>query len=341
MQFLESMQFLEPMRFLRPDLAHWAVVLPLLIGLAILHVAARLAFRRRTRIAARFQDLSRRTTGVRDAAALVASLVAAGGLVFALVRPQMLLTHQIPQYQRQDLIIMLDRSVSMQAHDIRPSRAARAAREIRNFIRYKPEGIDRVALVGFADSAIVLSYLTQDVDSLLFYFDWIDQDRTPLFGTDIGAALTSALEIARKDDRPTQKLFLLLSDGEDYGTDLKQAVLAARAAGHRVNCIGIGSDDAVPIPLRGADGRETPLRDDEGHAVLTRFSETTLRQIAADTGGRYMRSSTGDDLPRALAGLASRERRLIGWRAATDYRDLYPLGLLIAAIAGGWLLLLL
>lgn len=328
------------MRFLQPDLAHWALALPLIVGLAILHYALRLTFRRRTRIAARFQDLSRRSTGLRDAAALAASLIAAGGLVFALTRPQMLLTHQIPQYQRQDLIIMLDRSVSMQAHDIRPSRAARAAMEIRNFIRHKPEGIDRVALVGFADSAVVLSYLTEDVDSLLFYFDWIDQDTTPLFGTNLGAALTSAMEVVKKDDRATEKLFLVLSDGEDYGNELRQAVIAVNGAGYHINCIGIGSDDAVPIPLRGADGKETPLRDDDGHAVITRFSEKTLRQLATDTGGRYLRSTTGDDLQRALAGLVSGERHLTGWRATTEYRDLYPLGLLIAMIAGGGLLLL-
>lgn len=328
------------MRFLQPDFAHWILALPLLVGLAILHHACRRAFRRRARIATRFQPLSRRTTGVRDAAALVASLITAGALVFALMRPQMLLTRQTPEYQRQDLVIMLDRSVSMQAHDIRPSRAARAALEIRNFLRHKPEGLDRVALVGFAESAVVLSYLTQDLDSMLFYVDWMDQDRTPLFGTNLGAALTSAMDIVRKDNRPTQKLFLVLSDGEDYGTDLRNALVAARTAGYRINCIGIGSDDAVTIPLRGEDGRETPLRDDDGHAVITRFSETTLRDIATATGGRYQRSSTGDDLQHALAGLVSGERRLTGWRATTNYRDLYPLGLLVAAIAGGALLLL-
>jgi Ca-activated chloride channel homolog len=327
------------MRFLRPDLASWALVLPLLVGLAILHRAVRLACRRRAQIADRFQPLSRRTTGWHDAAALLASLLAAGGIVFALTRPQLLLTHQIPEYERQDLIIMLDRSASMQAHDIRPSRAARAAQEIRAFLRHKPAALDRIALVGFAESAVVLSSLTADVDSLLFYFDWLDQDPTPFFGTNLGAALTSAMEMARRDKRPTQKLFLIVSDGEDYGNELRRALIAAAAAHDRIDCIGIGSDEAVPIPLRGADGRETPLRDDEGHPVITRFSETTLREIAAATGGRYLRATTGDDLAHALSGLLSTDRRLVGWRTATDYRDLYPLGLIAAALGAAGLLL--
>src|SRR5262249_1260740 len=156
-------------------------VLPLLVGLAVLHYASRAAFRRRVALAPRFRPLSRRTTAWHDAAALIASLIAAGGLVFALMRPPLLLTPQTPDYLRQDLIILLDGSVSMQAHDIRPWRAARAAQEIRAVLRHKPDALDRVALIGFAESAVVLSYPTADLDSLLFYLDWLDQDPTPLF----------------------------------------------------------------------------------------------------------------------------------------------------------------
>src|SRR4029077_10892392 len=128
----------------------------------------------------------------------------------------------------QDLVIMLDRSASMNARDIAPSRFARATQEIRNLVRRKPDGIDRIALIGFADAAVVLSYLTEDADSLLFYFDWIDRDPTPLFGTNLGEALTSAMDVARKDDRPTRKIFLVVSDGEDFGPELRRAVAAVR-----------------------------------------------------------------------------------------------------------------
>jgi Ca-activated chloride channel homolog len=258
-----------------------------------------------------------------------------------LVRPQASVTHRFPDYERQDLIVMLDRSASMKARDIEPSRASRATLEIRNFVRQKPEGIDRIALVGFADSAIVLSYLTEDADSVLFYFDWIDADPTPLFGTNIAAALKSAMEVAQKDDRSTRKLFLLVSDGEDYGTELQRVLVTARAGGYRVNCIGIGTGQAVAIPVRSAGGQETLLRDDTGRPVMTQFAEETLREIAAATGGRYVRSATGDELRQAIAEIAGGERRLIGWRASTERRDLYPVLLGLAAMAGAalWVLL--
>jgi Ca-activated chloride channel family protein len=274
-------------------------------------------------------------------ATLIAGVVAAAGLVVALMRPQALLARRVPDYERQDLIFVLDRSASMRAHDIAPSRFLRATLEIRNVLREKPDAVDRVGLVGFADASVVLSYLTSDIDSILFYLDWIDSDPSAFFGTNIGAALKSAREVAEKDDRATRKVFLLVSDGEDYGADLENALASFRAEGRRVHCIGIGSEGEVPIPLRQPDGQEAYLRDDAGRQVTTKFEESTLRQIAATTGGRYVRSTTGGELARTIADIVKGERTLVGWRTSTTYRDLYPAALAASGVAGAvlWLLL--
>ncbi len=325
------------MRFLRPDLLRWWLVIPVLIASCGLHWRVTRAFRLRAAIDARFAPLSRRTTWRRHAAVLGAGVLAAAAVVFALTRPQVLLARLVPDYERQDLIIVLDRSVSMHARDIQPSRFSRATLELRNLLRQKPEGIDRLGLVGFADSSVVLSYLTGDVESVLFYLDWLDGESTVLFGTNIGAALNGARDVAKKDDRPTRKRFLLVSDGEDHGTELKTALDTFRAEGYRVDCIGIGSGQAVPIPLTASDddarAEDSYLRDDAGRRVTTTFEEATLVRVAATTGGRYMRSTTGTELARAIAEVAKGDRRIRGWRSATEYRDLYPVGLAVAAVA--------
>jgi len=336
----ESGERVTHMTFLRPDLAPWTLLAPAIVIAWTLYRRLRRRFARRLAIADRFAGLSRRSSGTRDGGVLIAGVVTAAAIAAALVRPQASVTHRTLEFERVDLIIMLDRSASMRAHDVRPSRAARATLEIRNFIRHKPEGIDRVALVGLSDTAVVLSYLTDDVDSVLFYFDWIDTDTTPLLGTNIGAALASAMEVALKDNRPSQKLFLLVSDGEDYGTELTRAVAAARAHGYQINCVGIGGDRAVPIPVRKAEGGETPLRDEAGRPVTTRFDEGTLRAVAEATGGQYVRSASGEELRGAIASLARRERRIVGWRESVERRDLYPACLRLAALSGAALVVL-
>jgi Ca-activated chloride channel family protein len=297
--------------------------------------------RAKTPVHARFRSLSRRSSWVRDAAVVILALTAAAALAFALVRPQAPLTTRLPQYEREDLVIMLDRSASMRAHDVMPSRFSRATDEIRYFIQNKPENIDRVGLVGFAGSSVILSYLTEDLDTVAFYLDWIEHDPQTLLGTDIGAALKNAREIVAKDNRDTRKIFVVLSDGEDYGNELAHEIGVFRQGGQHVNSIGIGSDNEVPVPIIQPDGKETSLRDDDGHIVRTRFEEGTLRQIAAQTGGRYVRSRRAGDLTRALEEIEAGERRLIGWKTTTDYRDLYPAALAVAgaAIAGLWMAL--
>ena len=113
-----------------------------------------------------------------------------------------------------------------------------------------------------------------------------------------------------------------------------------RAAGYRVDCVGIGAEQAVPIPLTASDDEDSYLRDDAGRRVTTTFNQATLVRVAATTGGRYVRSTTGSELARAIADVVNSDRRILGWRSATEYRDLYPVGLAVAAVAAAalWLL---
>jgi Ca-activated chloride channel homolog len=328
-------------RFLRPEYASWWQLLPVVATCCTIHYLYLRRQRRRAAIPARFRRLSRRSTWAREAAIVALSLTAGAALVFALVRPQAPLTTTTPQFEREDLIIMLDRSASMRAHDIRPSRFARATEEIRTFLRNKPENIDRVGLVGFAGTSVILSYLTRDLDTVAFYLDWIESDPQTLLGTDIGAALKNALDVARKDDRKTRKIFVLLSDGEDYGGEVGRQLAVYRQEGHHINSIGIGSDDDVPVPEVQPDGKELPLRDEGGRIVRTKFEESTLRDLASVSGGRYVRSRTGADLTKALQEIEQGERRVVGYRTTTEYRDLYPwsLGAAVLAIAALWMVL--
>ncbi len=329
------------MRFLRPEFAPWWQLLPVLLAACTIRFLYLRRQRRLTPVIARFRPLSRRSTWVREISILALTAIAGGALVLALVRPQALLTTRTPQYEREDLIIMLDRSASMRARDIAPSRFARATAEIRTFLKNKPENIDRVGLVGFAGSSLILSYLTRDLDTVAFYLDWIEEDPQNLMGTNIGAALKNALEVARKDDRRTRKIFVLLSDGEDYGGELNRQLAVYRQEGHHINAVGIGSDNEVPVPELLPDGREVALRDEAGRPITTKFEEATMRDLASNTGGRYLRSRAPGDLTRALHEIEHGERRLAGWRTTTEYRDLYPgaLAVAAAALAGLWLFL--
>ena len=329
------------MRFLRPELMEWWLALPVVFAAWAIHSRYTRAMRRRSPVSQRFSGLSRRSTRARNAGILAAALIATSALVFALMRPQLILNRRTPEFQKQDLIIILDRSASMRAKDIAPSRILRATAEIKKFLQSKPDTIDRVGLVGFADQPLVLSYLTRDLDSIFFYLDWSDEDTDTLFGTNIGAALKSAMTVADKDTRPSKKIFLLVSDGEDHGDELPTSLAAFRAKGDEIECIGIGSDKEVPIPLPDPYGALVYLTDEEGTVVKTKFEESTLRAIAETTGGRYVRSTTGSEVGQSIAFTVGDERRPLGWKTSTESSDVYPVGLVVAAVAAAslWILL--
>jgi Ca-activated chloride channel family protein len=348
----------------------WLLILPALVACWMAQNYYRSRMRRASPIAPRFLSLSRRTRARTRAATLAAAVMCAGAMVLALARRGAFGSGSSsgpssdPQYERQDLVIVLDRSVSMRARDIAPSRLVRATSEIRNFLRNRPDAIDRVALVGFADTSLILSYPTADLGSLFFYLDWIDEEMTPLYGTNMGGALIRALSLIDKDPRKTRKLVLLISDGEDLSAELATAVDMYRAARIRVHCVGIGSDVPAVIPTgpnrsemavivnekdqleaarRSAlESRgESALLDEEDRPMMTRFSEVTLRQIADSTGGRYVRSSTGNEMAAAINSIVQGERRLVGWKTTKEYQDLYGAGLAAALVAGSvlWLIL--
>jgi hypothetical protein len=73
--------------------------------------------------------------------------------------------------------------------------------------------------------------------------------------------------------------------------------------------------------------------------MTTRYSAVTLTNIAKVTGGRYFRSVTGRELTEAMEDIVTFERRLVGWTATTEYRDLYREALMLAVVAASFLLL--
>jgi Ca-activated chloride channel family protein len=272
---------------------------------------------------------------------LLCAVVAYGMAAVALMRPQILRDAQTPEYAREDLVIVLDHSASMAARDVPPSRFARAVREIKTFLTKKPDIIDRVGLVEFAGTSLILSHLTRDIDSLSFYLDWIQENPEVRYGTDIGAALATARELTARDNRNTVKVFLIISDGADQSTELAKQLMALRDERTRVYAIGVGSDANAVVPVVNTDGTEALLEDEQGRPMTAGFDESTLRDVAAQTGGRYVRSTTGAGLSLALQDLIRRERPLLAIKTTTEYKDVYRESLFVSAAAAGVLLLFL
>jgi Ca-activated chloride channel homolog len=251
--------------------------------------------RRRRQAMARFADpelLGRLTGDIRMRGGGIGSFCLVTGmilLILALAGPRWGSHYQEVTRKGVDILIALDVSRSMLVQDVEPDRLERARREIADFIQVV-QG-DRMGLVAFAGAAFTQCPLTLDYGALSMFLTALDPDMVPVPGTDLGAALQTAM--AAFDGRSaTDKVILLITDGEDNeGRGLEAAREAARR-GIKIFVFGIGDPSGGPIPA--ADGKGGFEKDAQGQLILSRLDEAGLKEIALTTGGTYVRSMAGD-----------------------------------------------
>ena len=185
------------------------------------------------------------------------------------------------------LVLALDCSRSMLAGDISPDRLQRAKWEIRDLLGMLHG--DKVGLVAFAGTAFVQCPVTLDYSGFELFLQALTPDTMPVGGTDLGAAITTAMDAFDPQDN-AEKAIILITDGEKTTGDPLEMAKQAADKGIRIFCIGIGQPEGAPIP-----GRDKGfVKDEQGQILLSKLDETTLQSIASLTGGTYVRSTTGD-----------------------------------------------
>jgi Ca-activated chloride channel family protein len=254
-------------------------------------------------------------------------------LLVALARPQWGTETQEVDQEGLQVVVALDVSQSMLAEDIAPNRLERAKLEIADLTE-KLSG-DEVGLVLFSGASFLQVPLTTDYATALNYLESAGPGLISRPGTVIGEAIRTATE-AFDDKLPSQKVLVLMTDGEDVETDPLAAAREAADQGVLVYAIGFGTPQGSPVPETDQFGRVVGYKQDaNGSPVLSRMDEETLRGIAEETGGRYFRASAdGRELDLLLAEIAMLQRAQLDSRVTVRHIERYQifLGLGLAAL---------
>ncbi len=227
--------------------------------------------------------------------------------------------HKIPQpvHQKQDaLVLVLDLSYSMTAADLAPSRMDRARQKLLELLEQRTEG--QTGLIAYAGDAHIVTPLTDDTPTIANLLPALHPRIMPVPGSDPVAAMKLAVELLHSAGI-RQGRVLLLTDGIEEGQRDPLATIA-RDNGIALGVMGIGTATGAPLPLpRGGF-----LKDAEGAIVMPGLDERPLRQLAADTSGRYRRMQIDDsDLDYLLASRALElpEQTLALDRSADAWED--------------------
>jgi Ca-activated chloride channel homolog len=291
----------------------------LLLGLALIPLFAAgyvATERRRRRSAEAFAapgtapSVVPRRPGVRRHAPLLLAGLAMTGLIVALARPQVSVA--VPAEQA-SIVLAMDRSGSMEATDVAPSRLAAAREAGEAFLDEVPERV-RVGGVVFNHRAEAVQSPTTDREGLKAA---LRAAMKPAGGTATGEALATSLAMLRGQTRANGKrppaAIVLLSDGKSTaGRDPLGVAAEAKQQGVPVYTVALGT----------AAGRLP-----NGDAVPP--DTATLRAIAQRSGGEAF--TAGE------AGALSTVYERLGSKVATREEQREVTG----AFAGGALVLLL
>jgi Ca-activated chloride channel homolog len=261
-------------------------------------------------------------------------------IFIALMRPQWGKVEQTVIQEGRDLVIMLDISRSMRAADMRPNRLEFAKFKIQNLI--KKLACERISLIVFSGNAFVLCPLTNDYDAFTLFLKQVDTELISSGTTSIDKALSKAIEIFGRSEGRKTKLALLLTDGEDFSTNLNNLERKAVEENITLFALGIGSPEGAPIPTFDHTGKQNGHEVDEaGNIALSKLNKETLTKLTNALHGVYLHATYDDnDINAIYQRVTTFEKEKFHDKKLSLYHDQYPwfLGAAWLLLALEWIL---
>ena len=224
-------------------------------------------------------------------------------IIVALGRPQWGSEIEIVEQRGVQLMVALDVSRSMLSQDVKPSRLDRAKLEISDLIS-RLRG-DTIGIVLFSGASFVQFPLTADYATARTYMTSAGPHMITRQGTVIGEAIETAMG-GFNDQRVSQKIIIIMTDGENHEGDPVEAARQAAAEGAVIHTVGFGSSEGAPVAVYDEQGEVTGYRQGaDGSPILSRLDEDALQRIAEAGGGRYFRADDPGALGRLLDEMES------------------------------------
>ncbi len=287
------------MRFANPEVLH---LIWLLMALAALLVFWERRQRGRLKKALGtfgFEKLTASVSVPKRRVKLICQLLALLFFALAWARPQGVGQGEEVKSLGIEILLLVDVSNSMLAEDIKPTRIDLAKRELKRLVDQM--GTDRIALVAFAGSAILLSPLTTDKSAIKMYLDDLSPDFVQTQGTSFEKGLSEAMEAFQRggvDAMPEEgritKVVIITSDGEDHEQGALDLVEKLTGDGVRVFTLAVGTEAGDRIPIKEPTGYlRGYIKDASGSDVISRVNGTFLKELAQKGRGSFYHLSYG------------------------------------------------
>lgn len=233
------------------------------------------------------------------------ALFALGFLILAYARPQNGEGRQKVKNEGIEILFLVDVSNSMLAEDIRPSRMGLAKNELSRFIEMSSG--DRMGIVAFAGSAVLLSPMTTDQDAIKMYVESLNPEVVSTQGTDLTRALKEAKDafdrggMGEQEDTHVTRAIIVISDGEDHEPGAYDQAKKLVEEGIHIFTLGLGTEQGGAIPIRdNQDVLRGYKRGKDNQIVMSKTKGTVLKELARIGEGSFHHASFQNDAIAAI-----------------------------------------
>ncbi|WP_027879677.1 VWA domain-containing protein [Mesoflavibacter zeaxanthinifaciens] len=255
--------------------------------------------------------------------------LAFASLAIALVNPKIGTKLETVKREGVDIVFAIDVSKSMLAEDIKPNRLEKSKQLVSQIINNL--GSDRVGIIAYAGKAFPQLPITTDYSAAKLFLQNMNTDMLSSQGTAINEAILLA-KTYYDDDEQTNRVLVIISDGEDHSEAAVQVAEQASQEGIKIFTIGVGEAKGGPIPLKRNGIVTGYKKDSQGETVITRLDETTLKNIAALANGQYIQGRTTDKVVNQMKDILNKmDKTEFEAKQIADFKDQFQwfLGLAI------------
>ena len=208
-------------------------------------------------------------------------------LIMALARPVVLQHDGVEKVMAHSIVLALDLSVSMNANDIKPSRAMASRKVIENFLELERQ--EQIALVGFTINPLLLSPPTTDQELVKLALENMNSEYILTKGTDLQRLFEKVAKF-----KGQEKKLILFTDG---GDEVLDEALISFLERKNIKLFTLGMATKQGSSVEKKDG--TLLQDKAGHIVVSKLNPT-LRALSEQSGGEFLAFSNVEDALRSI-----------------------------------------
>jgi Ca-activated chloride channel family protein len=242
-----------------------------------------------------------------------------GCLSLALVNPKIGTKLETVRSQGVDIVFAVDVSKSMLAEDIAPNRLEKSKQLVREIVNSLAS--DRVGIIAYAGKAFPQLPITTDYASAKMFLQNMNTDMLSSQGT----AIHEAIQLAKTyydDEEQTNRILIIISDGEDHGSEALDIAEEAMEEGIKILTIGVGSAKGGPIPIKRNGVVLNYKKDNNGETVITRLDETILKEIAEETNGVYVNGSNTTEVVDTIKEVLDKmDKKEFESKQIADFKD--------------------